>query len=76
MASDISPVDAEHPGSTKNGESPGHTQRIPDNIQLAAADLFPANGDLGHWYASAFGEHEHLDVKNPALAVHVRDDIW
>ena len=68
-------VDAQRPSGPQDGEIPSHGETIPQDIQLAASDLGPADVDLGDGHAGGLGEHEHLDVEDPALGVHVRYDV-
>lgn len=71
----ISPVNAKRPCSPQHGQTPSHAQAIPQNIQLTPLDLFPSNGDFDHGDAGRFGQHQHFDVEDPALGMHVGDDV-
>lgn len=87
-----SPIHAHHPASAKHGEADGHPDAVLYDVELAAADLVPLDGDLGDLDAGGaaddgavgaehghgggrLGEHEHLDVEDPALGVHVGHDV-
>lgn len=42
-----SPIHAHHPASAKHGEADGHLDAVLYDVQLAAPDLVPVDGDLG-----------------------------
>lgn len=68
-------IHTQPPSGSQKSEPKCHAQAIPDNIQFASLDLLPANGYLNHWDVGTFCQHEHLYVENPALGVHVRNDV-
>lgn len=87
-----SPIHAHHPASAEDSEADGHLDAVLNDVELAAADLVPVDGDLGDLDAGAaannravvaedwdgggrLGQHQHLDVEDPALGVHVGDDV-
>ncbi|RYC54938.1 hypothetical protein CHU98_g11270, partial [Xylaria longipes] len=87
-----SPINTHHPARAEHGEADGHLDAVLYDVQLAAADLVPGDGDLGDLDAGGaadnsavgpehrdgggrLGQHEHLDVEDPALGVHVGDDV-
>lgn len=70
-----SSINADPPAKPQQRQAPGHADTIFDDIQLGADDLPPADGDLDDGDAGKLGEHEHLDVEDPAVHVHVRDDV-
>lgn len=72
----IPSVNAKSPRSPKHCQPPRHPQTIPHHIQFAALDLLPPHRDLRHRDGRALGQHQHLDIKNPAFRVHVRNDVW
>ena len=63
------------PAHSQQRQTPSHSDAIPDNIQLAAHDLLPPYSNLNHSDISALGQHEHLDIEDPAFRVHVRYDV-
>ena len=65
------PINTNSPGSSQDPQAPGHTQTLPHNIQLTPQDLFTANGYLYHWYLGTLGKHQHFNIEDPALGVHV-----
>lgn len=64
-----------NPCSPQHRQTKRHPKTVPNNVQLAPLDLLPANRDLSHGDVDALGQHQHLDVENPAFRMHVRNDV-
>lgn len=71
----IAPIDAHGPADPQDGQAPCHAETVAEDVQLGALDLAPADGDLDDRDPRRLGQHQHLDVEDPALGVHVRDDV-
>lgn len=71
----IPSIDADGPADPQHRQPPRHAQTIPQHVELGALDLSPADGDLYDGDPGKLGQHQHLDVEDPALAVHVGDDV-
>lgn len=63
------------PRSPEHRQAERHSQAVPNHIQLASFDFLPPNWHLNHGDVSAFSQHKHLYVENPAFGMHVRDDV-
>ena len=87
-----SSIHAQHPASTQDGQTNGHVDAVADDVELAAADLVPLDGNLCDLNARAaandgavraqdggrrggLGQHEHLNVENPAFGVHIGHNV-
>lgn len=68
-------IHTQPPSSPQKSQSKRHSQTVPNDIQLAPLDLLPTDGYLDHGNVSALGQHEHLDVEDPAFGVHVRHNV-
>lgn len=68
-------IDAQRPSCPEERQAPSHPETIPQNIQLAALDFSPPNGHFRHGDLSELGQHEHLHIEDPALGMHIWDDV-
>lgn len=68
-------IDAQRPSRPQDGQSPGHADAITHDIQFTSQDLPPSHRHLGHGDAGKLRQHEHLDIEDPALGMHVWYDV-
>lgn len=80
------PINTQHPTRPQHRQSPRHTNTIPQHIQFTPPHLPPPDGHLldpnprtgargPRGARRALGEHQHLDVEDPAFGVHVGDYV-
>ena len=69
-------INAQPPSNPQQRKPICHAQTIPQHIKLATLNFLPPNRDLHYRDARQLSQHQHLDIEDPAFAMHEGDNIW